>query len=298
VREDATPASFGKILRRYRSVSGLTQEELARLSGLSVRAISDIERGRTSRPYGRTIRLLADALKLDEPARAGLMNAVYEDVEEAAGDRQEWIAGWEQAATSTTTMSGVIDASAVAAPGRRASRTWRHPRRARWAPLAAAAVAALAGTVMGRAMVNHAQTSPQAISRPQRTPQKALVSSAYPAVATCGQEGTVDLASSLVHGTNGLFWGTVEVRYSYRCAAAWTLFDPSPAVSDTKAVTVTLKLVRLPGENYRSSRGSGTYDGQSTNLLPLRNGCAQGSVILMKLGRELASATTPCQAPP
>jgi transcriptional regulator with XRE-family HTH domain len=297
VREDAASASFGKILRRYRSVAGLTQEELAHLSGLSVRAIGDIERGQTSKPYGRTIRLLADALKLDDLTRARLMSAVYDDVDEVDGDRQERIARWQQTATSATAVSDVIDTStAPAAPVHRDSRTWR--RRARWAPLTVATVtAALAGTVMGRAMVNHAQMNEQAISRPQPSAAKAFVSRAQSTVATCGQ-GTVDLASSLVHGSNGLFWGTVEVRYSYRCDAAWTLFDPSPAVSDTKAVTVTLKLVRLPGENYRLSRGSGTYDGQSTDMLPLRNGCVQGSVILMKLGRELASATTPCQAPP
>lgn len=40
---------FGAVLRRYRSVAGLTQEELARRSGLSLRAISDMERGRTAR---------------------------------------------------------------------------------------------------------------------------------------------------------------------------------------------------------------------------------------------------------
>lgn len=47
----------------------LTQEELAERAGLSVRAISDIERGRTARPYRHSLRVLADALGLTGMAR-------------------------------------------------------------------------------------------------------------------------------------------------------------------------------------------------------------------------------------
>jgi len=66
------------MLRRFRVAAGLTQEELAQRSGLSVRALSDIERGRTPRPYSRSIRLLADALELGEHGRALLLSAVPE----------------------------------------------------------------------------------------------------------------------------------------------------------------------------------------------------------------------------
>jgi tetratricopeptide (TPR) repeat protein/transcriptional regulator with XRE-family HTH domain len=74
VGNDVKPGQrFGVLLRRYRSAAGLTQEELAQRSGLSLRAISDMERGRTARPYFRSARLLADALQLADPARAELM---------------------------------------------------------------------------------------------------------------------------------------------------------------------------------------------------------------------------------
>jgi tetratricopeptide (TPR) repeat protein/transcriptional regulator with XRE-family HTH domain len=58
--------SFGVLLRWYRLASGLSQEELAQRAGLSVRALANMERGRTRRPYKRSVQLLADALALSE----------------------------------------------------------------------------------------------------------------------------------------------------------------------------------------------------------------------------------------
>ncbi|HKT00838.1 MAG TPA: AAA family ATPase [Rugosimonospora sp.] len=56
--------SFGELLVGFRRAAGKTQEELAGATGLSVRAISDLERGRRSRPQLRTVEMLADALGL------------------------------------------------------------------------------------------------------------------------------------------------------------------------------------------------------------------------------------------
>jgi transcriptional regulator with XRE-family HTH domain len=69
---DGNSQSFGTLLRRRRLEAGLTQEELAGRTGLSVRAISDMERGITSRPQSRSISTLADALGLDEGESAEL----------------------------------------------------------------------------------------------------------------------------------------------------------------------------------------------------------------------------------
>jgi predicted ATPase/transcriptional regulator with XRE-family HTH domain len=68
-------ATFGGVLKRYRVAAGLTQEELAERSGLSVRGISDLERGRRSHPYFDTVRLLADALGLGDKDRAAFIAA-------------------------------------------------------------------------------------------------------------------------------------------------------------------------------------------------------------------------------
>ena len=55
---------FGTLLRRWRKAAGHTQEELAERAGLSVRGISDLERGLKHRPHRDTVQLLADALQL------------------------------------------------------------------------------------------------------------------------------------------------------------------------------------------------------------------------------------------
>jgi tetratricopeptide (TPR) repeat protein len=69
---------FGRRLRRYRMEIGLTQEELAEKSGLSVRAISDIESGRTTRPRRSSLDRIADALEIPAAERRELMSALQQ----------------------------------------------------------------------------------------------------------------------------------------------------------------------------------------------------------------------------
>lgn len=66
---------FGDRLRRLRRAAGLTQGELAERAGVSLRAISDLERGQRSHPWRDTVRLLADALDLAPADRAALEGA-------------------------------------------------------------------------------------------------------------------------------------------------------------------------------------------------------------------------------
>ncbi|SES15115.1 NB-ARC domain-containing protein [Lentzea xinjiangensis] len=57
---------FGPALRRLRERARLTQEQLAEKAGLSVNAVSALERGERRRPYPSTVRALAEALGLDD----------------------------------------------------------------------------------------------------------------------------------------------------------------------------------------------------------------------------------------
>src|ERR1700727_1061206 len=63
-------ARLGAWLRRARGGGGMTQEELADRSGVGVRTIGDLERGRTRRPHARSIRCLAAALGVPFPGLA------------------------------------------------------------------------------------------------------------------------------------------------------------------------------------------------------------------------------------
>nr|WTB34699.1 tetratricopeptide repeat protein [Streptomyces sp. NBC_00830] len=63
------------MLRELRQGRGLTLEELAEASGVSGRAIGDMERGRSLRPHRGTVTALAQGLQLDEAAHAELLAA-------------------------------------------------------------------------------------------------------------------------------------------------------------------------------------------------------------------------------
>jgi tetratricopeptide (TPR) repeat protein/transcriptional regulator with XRE-family HTH domain len=67
-----TPSPFGHLLRRLRRAAHLTQEELAERAGVSLRGVSDLERGINRSPRRETVQLLADALQLGPQDRATL----------------------------------------------------------------------------------------------------------------------------------------------------------------------------------------------------------------------------------
>ncbi|MFJ8040309.1 helix-turn-helix domain-containing protein [Kitasatospora sp. NPDC096147] len=62
---------FGRLLRRLREAAALSQEELADRSGLSARAIGNLERGR-SRPRAGSVRQIVVALGLDGTAAVAM----------------------------------------------------------------------------------------------------------------------------------------------------------------------------------------------------------------------------------
>jgi predicted ATPase/DNA-binding CsgD family transcriptional regulator/transcriptional regulator with XRE-family HTH domain len=67
--------TFGETLRTFRVAAALSQEELAQKAGLSLRAVSDLERGARTIPRLETVRRLAAALGLAPEARATLLAA-------------------------------------------------------------------------------------------------------------------------------------------------------------------------------------------------------------------------------
>ncbi|MFF9045742.1 helix-turn-helix domain-containing protein [Streptomyces parvulus] len=67
--------AFGPLLRQVRLDHGLTMEELAEASGVSMRAIGDMERGRSARPRRGTVTALAQGMRLEGDAYDAFMTA-------------------------------------------------------------------------------------------------------------------------------------------------------------------------------------------------------------------------------
>jgi transcriptional regulator with XRE-family HTH domain len=73
VAMDQRPQAFGVLVRAYRVRVGLSQLELARQAGLSVRGLREIERDRVRQPRARAVSGLVGALGLPEAERHGLL---------------------------------------------------------------------------------------------------------------------------------------------------------------------------------------------------------------------------------
>jgi len=78
------PGAFGAQLKALREAAGFTQEELATIAGLSVYAVSALERGERRRPHVDTVRALSAALDLPGPTRDALLDNARPPVPRAA----------------------------------------------------------------------------------------------------------------------------------------------------------------------------------------------------------------------
>ena len=80
------PGSFGAQLKTLREAAGFTQEELATIAGLSVHAVSALERGERRRPHVETVRALSAALDLTGATRDALVGSARAPAHYAAVD--------------------------------------------------------------------------------------------------------------------------------------------------------------------------------------------------------------------
>src|SRR3954465_7022750 len=82
----AAPVSFAARLKALREAAGFTQEELATIAGLSVHAVSALERGERRRPQLETVRALSAALDLTGPSRDAFMRTARAAADTSAAD--------------------------------------------------------------------------------------------------------------------------------------------------------------------------------------------------------------------
>jgi len=78
--------SFGTQLKALRETAGFTQEELATIAGLSVHAVSALERGERRHPHKETVRALSAALDLTGAARDAFVGSARASAPEPAAD--------------------------------------------------------------------------------------------------------------------------------------------------------------------------------------------------------------------
>jgi predicted ATPase/DNA-binding XRE family transcriptional regulator len=78
------PRSFGAQLKALREAAGFTQEELATIAGLSVHAVSALERGERRKPQFDTVRALSAALDLPGETRDALVESSRTSAPKAA----------------------------------------------------------------------------------------------------------------------------------------------------------------------------------------------------------------------
>lgn len=64
--ERRSPGRLSELIRRLRTRAGLTQQELAKVSGVSVASLRDLEQGRVRKPRVATLLSLAEALRLSD----------------------------------------------------------------------------------------------------------------------------------------------------------------------------------------------------------------------------------------
>jgi tetratricopeptide (TPR) repeat protein/transcriptional regulator with XRE-family HTH domain len=109
--------AFGSRLRACRRAAGLSQQELAERSGLSVRSIGNLERGTSKWPYQDSLHRLADALGLQEEARAEFIAAPGRRL--AADLIQGTAAGRDRPARGGRVVAAHLPAAVPAFVGRR-----------------------------------------------------------------------------------------------------------------------------------------------------------------------------------
>lgn len=213
------------------------------------------------------------------------------------GDPQEWTARWHEAAETGVLAEpeahAADAASAMDVVARQGIRgRLALVRRRSWYPLAAAGLAGgLASWGLSAVVTTPAATH---VTGGLAAP---VADGDYPSVADCAS-WTKNLGSRQVLAGNGQVLGTVQLRYSMRCAAVWARFNPGPSLSAAGPAMIILEVIRHPDGKTMLSRASYAGRLQRSDILLLHGGCAQASVTVASPGQNPASAVTGCQPPP
>jgi hypothetical protein len=210
------------------------------------------------------------------------------------GDRQEWTARWERAAQAVSAAvppearpaggpaAAGPAAEVTAGPGSSpagGSRTSQGRRRALWL----AAAGAVAGVLLWAVLAGGFWAGN-------------VADGANSSQAGCAAGSRV-LDSQPVRTPAGAVLGTIELRYSPRCAAGWARFIPAPGLRQLPPPLITVQITRpADGKSYQS-RYRYTGANVRSRLLLLHQACLQATATITQPGQPL-TASTACQTSP
>lgn len=116
-----------------------------------------------------------------------------------------------------------------------------------------------------------------------------------PKVAGCTDDA-VDLQAVLVMDDSGYRYGTVELRYSPHCRAAWVRYTPTTPVA--KPTTASIVITRDKPADRAHFTSSITDGAIYSDLLLFAGGCLEGSVTVNPATRPAVTAHTTCLRDP
>jgi hypothetical protein len=117
-----------------------------------------------------------------------------------------------------------------------------------------------------------------------------------PKAAGCADDATsLDAQPIHDHGTKAQL-GTVHLRYSPRCRAAWAKFEPLPQPSPRGQVIVIVEAVR-PADGMRTVFHYPGLTQVYGDLLLTGPGCVQASATVRGVGQIEATGSTACLTP-
>jgi hypothetical protein len=133
-----------------------------------------------------------------------------------------------------------------------------------------------------------------------------VMDGADPRLSNCGSSATVldrrpvrlpvptTIASRSLHA--GTLLGTVSLRYSARCAAAWARFDPAPGIfSNQPGAAALLLVVSRPADGTQSTWRMPHVEEAYGDLLLTGLGCVVASASIELMGQQrTATAHTRC----
>lgn len=271
--DDPLLAAFAADLRLVRQNAGTpAYRELARRANYSATVLSQAASGHTMPSLPVTLAFVGAC----------------------GGDQERWRARWREIAMRQEGQNGQeapAEPEVTRKKGGWASLTrWLggHP-----AVLALALFALLAvGTGVGAALPG--PTPAQHDTAVARTVAVTARDGGDPNAGGCSGDG-ITVAQTELRYRDGQQAGTVELRYSPSCGAAWTRFDP--AATPQPGVTVTVRIERPAshvGQTYTTGLGDDFVYGDVLRTAPA---CVVASAALTTAQGDTPYASTPCWRP-